>query len=43
MVIKMDSKEESEKTTQEDFGIFFDDPIWLDAINEWLRRTYPEQ
>ncbi len=43
MVIKMDSKEETEKTTQEEFGILYDDPIWLGAINEWQRRTYPEQ
>lgn len=49
MVIKMGSRKEKSKEepkkeeSGEDFGIVFDDPIWLDAIDEWRSRTYPEQ
>lgn len=49
MVIKMGSGKEKSKEepkveeTREDLGIVFDDPIWLGAIDEWRRRTYPEQ
>jgi len=49
MVIKMGSRKEKskeepkEEESREDLGIVFDDPIWLGAIDEWRRRTYPEQ